>query len=208
MDSERTRGGVRALHAVAAATVAIALASAGCGGGDSSASEAGSSSGTAAAPAAEPTPDTPTKAAYVKQVTAICSGEGKAKARKAGRAIDSAIAKAGRDLNAAIASGADAEAILDRVGRLHVRLADNLDAAMRRIKAVTAPADGGATAYLSGFARTTELTRGFAADVQKMDGPSSAWLPKLNRSATAISRAAARESRAARSYGIKECARV
>lgn len=94
------------------------------------------------------------------------------------------------------------------MGRLHVRLADNLDAAIRRIKAMSAPADGGATRFLSAFARTTELTRKFAAELQKMDGPSSAWLPRFNRSSTAISRAAARESKAARAYGIEECARL
>ena len=192
---------MRAVYAIAAATVAIALLSAGCGGDDGSGASAATPT-----PAPESTPETPTKAAYVKQVNAFCSGKGNAKARKAGSAIDSAIARAGKDLNAALESGADA--ILDRVGRLHVRLADNLDAAIRRIKAMPAPADGGATGFLSAFAHTTELTPKFAAEVQKMDGPSSAWLPKFNRSATAISRAAARESKAARAYGIKECTRL
>ncbi len=206
VDSETTRGGMRPVHAIVAATVAIALASAGCGGDDGSGASAASRP--AATPTQESTPETPTKAAYIKQVNAFCSGKGNAKARKAGGAIDSAIARAGTDLNAAIESGSDAEAILDRVGLLHVRLADNLDAAMRRIKAMPAPADGGATGFLSAFARTTELTREFATSVQKMDGPSSEWLPRLNRSATAISRAAARESKAARAYGIKECSRV
>lgn len=194
---------MRAVHAIAAATVAIALLSAGCGGDRGSGASAATPT-----PTPESTPETPTKAAYVKQVNAFCSGKGNAKARKAGSAIDSAIARAGKDLNAALESGADAGAILDRVGRLHVRLADNLDAAIRRIKAMPAPADGGATGFLSAFARTTELTRKFAAEVQKVDGPSSAWLPRFNRSATAISRAAARESKAARAYGIKECARL
>ena len=109
------------------------------------------------------------------------------------------------DLNAALASGADTDAIMDRIGRLHGRLADRRDESLQLMRDVDAPEDGGATKFFDKFARTTVLVRKFAATAPKMDGSWERWLDGFNKQATIITRAAATSRNAARAYGIKRC---
>ena len=180
--------------------LALAGSLAGCGSSDSAGSEP-----SAARATATPSPEPPTRAAYIAEVDGICSGKTDPEGGRARDRLTRTIGKLGAQLNAALQSGASTDAILDRVGRLHLQLADMRDERVAEIKAVVVPADGGPRAFLRNFDRTTALVRKYGADVQRMDGPWQRWLTRFNRRTVAISRAAATSRKAARAYGLKRC---
>lgn len=181
----------------------LVLALGGCGSSDSSGAEA--PGGASARATATPTPEAPSRAEYVAEVDAICAGKTDIAGARARDRLTVTIGKAGDELNAALRSGASTDAILDRVGRLHVRLADMRDERIAEVKAVAVPADGGPRAFLRRFDRTTTLVRDFAAATPRMDGPWQRWLTRFSRQSVAISRAAAGSRKAARAYGLKRC---
>jgi hypothetical protein len=188
----------RALRLMTAtAMVGAVFAAAGCGGGSGADAD---TSAEGQSPTSTRAAETPTKATYIKQVDAVCVGR-----RPGSKPITVAIGKASVDLNAALASGANTDRILDRIGRLHVRLVERREESLRLMRAVTPPEDGGATLFFDQFDRTTDMLRRFAEATPKMDGSWKGWLTRFNKQANTISRATAISRKRARAYGIKQC---
>jgi hypothetical protein len=177
---------------------AALFTAAGCGGG--SGADADTSAEGQNPTSTRTTAAAPTKAAYVKQVDAVCAGR-----QRGHKPITVAIGKASDDLNAALSSGADTDRILDRIGRLHVRLVERREESLRLMRAVTPPEDGGAIMFFDQFERTTVLLRRFAGAAPKMDGSWRRWLTRFNKQVSAIGRATVKSRKTARAYGIKQC---
>ena len=181
--------------------VSSALAS-GCGGDDQSTSEG------AATPTATSTPTRqapPTKAEYVAKVNAICSGKGDGAAKREAGKVNQAAAKAGKDLDAALASGAPTAPIFDRIGRIHVKIAESREAVGERIRELTPPRDGGPEAFLTAFDRVAVALRRFGEDAKEMDG-TGGWQKTFQSDVAAINRAGAKAIKEARAYGVRRCA--
>lgn len=176
----------------------VAVLLAGCGG-----SEEGNA---AAEPTATPKRETaPTKAEYVAQLNRLCSGKGERAAKAKSRALDRAVAKAGKDLNAALASGAPTAAILDRVGRLHIRIAETREDASARMRKLTPPREGAPEGFLEAFDAIAVAVRTFGEDAPKMDGPRRTWIKDFEADVAAINRAGAAFATQARALGAKRC---
>ena len=85
------------------------------------------------------------------------------------------MAKAGRALNEALGSGAPTAAILDRVGRLHIQIAETREQASARMRKLTPPSEAAPEEFLEAFAAIAVAVRTFGEDAQKTDGPHRTW---------------------------------
>lgn len=192
--------GMRIKTRIAALVSVVALLVAGCGSEDASSGTKPAATATAAAESA------PTMSEYVAQVNDICAGKGDRAAKTKSRDLNRAVAKTGRDLNAALESGRPTAAILDRVGRQHIEIAESREHVSERVRDLTPPSEGAPEAFLRAFDDVAVAIRTFGEDAQKMDGPRNTWMQRFNAEVNAINRASARFVKKARALGAKRCA--
>lgn len=149
----------------------------------------------------------PAEASFCGANAALCcAGKGDRAAKTKSRDLNRAVAKTGRDLNAALESGRPTAAILDRVGRQHIDIAASREHVSERVRDLTPPSEGAPEAFLRAFDDVAVAIRTFGEDAQKMDGPRNTWMQRFNAEVNAINRASARFVKNARALGAKRCA--